>query len=91
MGNAINQDARALWISLRNDGGWWTAHRLTQHWSPTFAEFEVENYLQALHAGGFVAQRSDLVPRQASYAVTSECNVLPGLLAPSEQQQMEES
>lgn len=77
MGNAINQDSRALWLALRNDGGWWTVWELARFWQPTFAEWEISELLQGLVAGGFVAGR-DVVPGRTSYCVTSECLALPG-------------
>ena len=76
MGNAINQDARAIWLSLVNDCNWWSASALAHHWRPTYALHEVENFLQALAAGGFVAKRKQLSTTQ--YAFTSDCQHLPG-------------
>ena len=77
MGNAITSDARALWLMLRNDGGWWTANQLVHHWRPTFAEWEVNDMLRALVAGGFVELRPQ-GPLQ-TYCITSTCVALPGL------------
>lgn len=77
MGNAITSDARAMWLMLRNDGGWWTAKNLTHHWRPTFAEWEVNDMLNALVAGGFIEKRTqDLF---ITYGITSTCAALPGL------------
>ena len=77
MGNAITQDTKYLWIMLRKDGGWWTAKMLTRHWHPTFAPHEVQEALDALEAGGFLASRDQLT-QTPQYAFTSDCLVLPG-------------
>lgn len=79
MGNAINQDSRALWLGMRRQGGWWTVTTLVRLWSPTFAAWEVQQMLDGLAAGGFVMSRDDVSPGSISYAVTSECNALPGI------------
>jgi hypothetical protein len=80
MGNAITLDSRALWLTLRDHGGWWSAHHLAEHWSPTFHEREISEHLRALHAGGFVAQSHITVYRTQvpTYAVTDLCRALPG-------------
>lgn len=75
MGNAITQDVRALWLMLRNDGGWWTVSMLTHYWRPTFATYEVQQAMDALEAGGFVmsqGQKHSLI-----YCITSDSKVLP--------------
>lgn len=79
MGNAITQDARAIWLSLVSDGSWWSANSLRAHWSPTFTEAEMQNALTALVGGGFIAKRSQLSATQ--YAFTSDCKQLLGSLA----------
>jgi hypothetical protein len=78
MGNAITQDARALWLMLRNDGGWWTVSQLTHHWRPTFAKEEVQHMLDALVASRFVELRAQV--HLQTYCITSSCLPLPGLL-----------
>lgn len=78
MGNAINQESRALWLMLRNVGGWWTVSQLRVFWQPTFAEYEIQDLMVGLAGGMFVQQRED--PAGVfSYAVTSDCQPLPGL------------
>jgi hypothetical protein len=77
MGNAITQDVRALWLMLRDNGGWWTVAMLTHHWRPTFDPREVQQAMDALEAGGFVTSRNQAT--QPTYCVTSDCKVLPGL------------
>lgn len=79
MGNAINQDARAIWLTLVSDGGWWSASMLSHHWRPTYAVHEVEDFLQALATGGFLVKRQQLSATQ--YAFTSDCKQLPGGVA----------
>jgi hypothetical protein len=84
MGNAIDLNARALWLSLRNQGGWWSAMNLMVHWSPTFSVDEVVAHLKALHRGGFVAEQ-EVSPHQVrvkTYAVTPLCRPLPGYDVP---------
>lgn len=78
MGNAITPDARALWLMLARQGGWWTVKNITQFWTPTFVDYEVEDLLQTLVPGGYVMSRQ-VNPGQVSFAVTSECNPLPGI------------
>lgn len=85
MGNAINQDVRAIWLAVRRHGGWWTTRQVVQHWHPTFALWEVEQYMLALVAGGYLVARDDVNPGTTSYAFTSECQALPG----SEDQEQE--
>lgn len=77
MGNAITQESRALWLAMRNQGGWWTAKALLHFWQPTFALFEIEELLKALHAGLYIEARP-MTPGEWSYCVTSDCNALPG-------------
>ncbi|HQR97608.1 MULTISPECIES: hypothetical protein [unclassified Polaromonas] len=80
MGNAITQDTRALWLMLVRDGGWWTAAMLTHHWRPTFAPHEVQQAVDALEAGGFLASRDQGDKAHTRiYAFTSECKTLPDL------------
>lgn len=79
MGNAITQDARAIWLMLVSDGNWWTGSALTHYWRPTFALTEVQDHLNALAASGFIAKRKSLCA--VEYAFTSDCNQLPGGLA----------
>lgn len=76
MGNAITQDARAIWLSLVSAGGWWTANNLRLHWGPTFTELEMVEALSALAGGGFVERRE--FQCRAQYCVTSDCRQLPG-------------
>lgn len=75
MGNAITQDVRALWLMLRNDGGWWSVSMLTHHWRPTFQPHEVQQAMDALEAGGFVVSRAQSTC--LSYGITSDCKALP--------------
>lgn len=76
MGNAINQDTRALWLMLRRDGGWWSTSSLVHEWRPTFCQGEITAMLQALTAGNFVQEREQLGTK--TYCVTSSCLPLPG-------------
>lgn len=78
MGNAIDQDRRAIWLAIRRHGGWWSVRQVVQHWHPTFAPWEVHQALQALAGAGFLAARDDVNPGTTSYAVTSDCGVIPG-------------
>ncbi|MGJ7611813.1 MULTISPECIES: hypothetical protein [unclassified Variovorax] len=85
MGNAIDLAARSLWLTLRDDGGWWSVSSLTHHWRPVFADFEVRDHLERLHRLGFLERRplDPRAPAQMTYAVTSSCQALPGYqLAP---------
>jgi hypothetical protein len=77
MGNAITQDTRALWLMLLRDGGWWTVAMLTHHWRPTFQPYEVQQAVDALEAGGFLASRDQAGTR--IYAITTDCKSLPDL------------
>lgn len=79
MGNAITQEARALWLMLMRNGGWWTVSELTHHWRPTFQSFEVLEALEALKAGNFLDSRIE-VSGKRSYAFTTGCNRLPELV-----------
>lgn len=76
MGNAITQDARAIWLMLVSDGSWWSANSLTHHWRPTFALHEVQDHLNALNNGGFITNRAQF--GTAQFAFTSDCQQLPG-------------
>lgn len=69
----LSQEARALWLQMRRDGGWWTARSLASHWHPTFPLWEIEQLLQALAEGGHLATRDDARPDAVSYCVTSDC------------------
>lgn len=77
MGNAITQESRVIWQELRRHGGWWSVKQITHHWRPTFAEFEVEEIVDALVKGGFLMRREQ-GPGLLCVAFTSECNQLPG-------------
>ncbi len=77
-GNAITQDSRALWLMLRNDGGWWTVNQLVHHWRPTYQAWELEELLSALQGAGFLERRSQ-GPGHLTWGVTSACLPLPGL------------
>lgn len=83
MGNAIGIEARALWLSVRNEGGWWSVSELTHYWRPGLHEEEVQRHLENLHRMGFLEARArgPQTPRslhQLTYAVTSNCQALPG-------------
>ena len=78
MGNAITPECRAVWLTLARLGGWWTVKTIVRHFRPTFAEFEVIDIVQALQPGGYLVGRAMVPGGQLSYAVTSECNPLPG-------------
>jgi hypothetical protein len=77
MGNAITQESRAVWLAMRNQGGWWSVKALLHFWQPTFAQFEIEELVKGLKAGRYVMAR-EVNPGEISYAVTSDCLVLPG-------------
>lgn len=79
--SAITMASRAIWLALRNDGGWWTAGALTRLWEPTFSQDEMVAILQGLEKGRFVARR-DPGERIPSFAVTAQCAALPGTSAP---------
>lgn len=76
MGDPITQDVRALWLRLRQDGGWWTLDMLTHHWKPTHIPRTVQHAMDALEAGSFVESRDQTT--RLSYRVTSDCETLPG-------------
>ena len=80
MGNAIGIEARALWLSLRNEGGWWSVSNLTRHWCPAFPDFGVLDHLGTLRRLGFLERRAlgPHAPNTMTYAVTSSCQALPG-------------
>ena len=73
MSTAITQDMRALWLMLRREGGWWSSAMLTDHWRRTWPR-EVQQALDALEAGGFIASRNQSSALQ--YSVTPECLAL---------------
>jgi hypothetical protein len=75
-GNAITEDARALWLRMRTDGGWWTLDQLMHHWKPGCAPCKVQPAMDALEAGGFVESRDHAT--NLSYGVTLNCKSLPG-------------
>ena len=75
-GNPITPDVRALWLRLREHGGWWTLDMLTPHWRPTCKPHAVQQAMDALEAGGFVESRGHAT--RVSYGVTSDCKTLPG-------------
>jgi hypothetical protein len=77
MGNAITQESRMVWLAMRNQGGWWSVKALLHFWAPTFAQFEIENMVKGLKAGGYITSRK-MNPDEISYAVTSDCLPLPG-------------
>lgn len=74
--NAITPDARALWLRLRTDGGWWTLDMLVHHCKPGCALCEVQHAMDALEANGFVESRDHAT--NLRYGVTSNCKSLPG-------------
>lgn len=80
MGNAITQETWYLWLMLMKDGGWWSVKMLTKHWHPSFAPHEVQQAVDALEAGGFLAScdQGDKAHTRI-YAFTSECKTLPDL------------
>lgn len=77
MGNAITQDTRAIWLTLRDTGSWWTVQAMTSHWAPSYAPFEVRDALEALRMGGFSESREGFPDTQ--YCFTSSCKPLPEL------------
>ena len=70
-----NPIAASVWQLLRTDGGWWRVSAIRQHFTPQFAEFEVQRALNTLVAHGFAVSREQGIFRL--YAFTSECKVLP--------------
>ncbi|ABE42950.1 hypothetical protein [Polaromonas sp. JS666] len=70
-GDPITPDVRALWLRLREDGGWWTLDMLTPHWKPTHTPRTVQHAMDALEAGSFVESRDQAT--RLSYRVTSDC------------------
>lgn len=76
---AITLASRAMWLMLRNDGGWWTEAALKAQWEPTFTVEEVSWLLRGLEKGGFVARR-DPSERTPHFAVNASCLALPGTL-----------
>lgn len=79
MGNAITPDSRALWLMLARQGGWWTVKNIVHFFRPTFAEFEAREIVKGLLPGGYLMAREMVPGQEPSYAVTSECNPLPGI------------
>lgn len=77
MGNAINYEARMVWLGIRRQGGWWTISLLRQQWGNTFADYELQEALDALVKGGFLEKR-DHNTQAPSYCHTSSCLHLPG-------------
>jgi len=86
MGNAINQDARVVWLAIRRQGGWWSVKQIVTFWHPTFALYEIEEIVRALVAGGFLMGREQ-GPDNYCYAFTSECKALPGTETSQEEAQ----
>lgn len=78
MGNAITQDTRAIWLTLRDTGSWWSVKAMTSRWSPSYSPYEVQDALEALRAAGF-AERRSWENRDAEYCFTSSCKPLPEL------------
>ena len=73
----LTPDARALWLMLLNQGGWWSRPELQAHWEPTFTDSELEQLLSALVVHKHVAQRiNDFGSR---FGVTTTCTPYPGL------------
>jgi hypothetical protein len=79
MVHAITPEGRALWLMLARQGGWWTVKGIVQFWTPTFADFEVQEIVGGLMFGGFLMARNMVPGADPSYAVTSECTALPGV------------
>jgi len=77
MGNAINEDARQIWMAIRANGGWWSVRSIYHYWSPTFAEWEIRDALKALLAGRYLVEREQ-GQGLMTVAFTSECDLLPG-------------
>ena len=75
-GDPITPEVRALWLRLREDGGWWTLDMLTPHWKLTHTPHTVQHAMDALEARGFVESRDHA--SGLSYGVTSDCETLPG-------------
>ena len=73
----LTPDARALWLMLLNQGGWWSLPELQAHWEPTFTDSELEQLLSALVASKHVAQRTN--DFGSRYGVTTTCTPYPGL------------
>lgn len=77
----MQAEARAVWLMLRKDGGWWTLAALVHHWHPSFADFELLDVLAALVKGRFLEVRQQLGATQ--YCFTSSCLELPGAGVPA--------
>lgn len=73
----LTTDARALWLMLRNQGGWWTLQKLQAYWEPTFTNTELEQLLSALVNGKHVAQCAH--SSGDCFSVTTDCTPYPGL------------
>ncbi|MFE8644152.1 hypothetical protein ACFX58_03595 [Sphingomonas sp. NCPPB 2930] len=78
MGNGVDRSAEMLWLFLRNDGGWWTATAVAEHWQPTFTVEEIGERLEALRHGNFLARRPYGTKGALAYAVARGCSALPG-------------
>ncbi|CAN5437194.1 hypothetical protein BH10PSE18_BH10PSE18_18820 [soil metagenome] len=78
---ALGPAGRAMWLFLRNDGGWWSVAQATHAWHPTFSDFEAGELLEALRLGHYVESRPLVAstPHTLAYAVTSNCQPFPGL------------
>jgi hypothetical protein len=73
----ISEDRLAVWLTLAQSGGWWTARTLTRHCTPAFVEWELDALLEALQTDGHVTRR-EMVEGVRSYAVTSDCLPIGG-------------
>lgn len=76
----IDQNARMVWLTLRNAGGEWSARDMVRHWRPTFTEPEVRDALERLVANG-CARRCENRPFAHTYTAHG-CAELPFANAP---------
>ncbi|MEP6772234.1 MAG: hypothetical protein ABI893_10570, partial [Polaromonas sp.] len=89
MKDPISDDVRALWLRLREHGGWWTLRTLALHWRPTCEPHDVQQAVDILEARGFVESRHQA--SQLSYGITPDCNIPPGLEPGSGLQALDET
>lgn len=87
--------ARAAWIVLRDEGGWWSPGELCSsllpHANEANASKVAARWLSALHRRGHIA-RNPRAQRSASFGVTATCHPIPGhSLAPSTDQRQEQA
>lgn len=78
LGFRLDAETERVWLHIRDQGGWWTAEEIHEHWYPTFRPAWLRTTLRVLDSHGFVASRLHIDKGVRAYGVTKACTPLLG-------------